>query len=80
MPVPIVTENHDGLKFRTILRQPASFLLGYLLIVTGLSLEWVYCGCPELAVADGEEPVERNRDAAGAVTAGLSIRNGRFVW
>lgn len=26
MPVPMVTENHEGVKFRTILLHPSSFL------------------------------------------------------
>jgi hypothetical protein len=29
MPVPIVTENHDGEKFLTILRQPTSYFVWF---------------------------------------------------
>ena len=47
MPVPMVTENHDGEKLRTMRRQPRSYLVGER---SGGLLEGILSEAPEGSV------------------------------
>lgn len=77
MPVPMVTENHDGEKLRTTRRQPVSFLfdairsgrVGEAIAVEVMS-GLVDVRLVSLLLARG---LRRMRCAAVLVTAGLSI-------
>ena len=81
MPVPMVTENHDGLKFRTTLRQPTSYLdldwkdVGELMVVMSPA------GSDTMLVLSVVSSVTAgNLELAGIVMAGLLDANRTSCW